>query len=54
MKEVSVLQALYAAFIRLLSSHQDASLDPQETPRVESTSQREYFVSHIDDYCDCV
>jgi hypothetical protein len=57
MKAVYVLQALYHSVTQLFASrHPHPWNDPQsqENPRVESASQRQYFVSHIDDYCDCV
>jgi hypothetical protein len=57
MKAVVVLQSLYQSVANLLPGHHlrpwiDTQI--QEIPQVESVSQRQYFVSHIDDYCDCV
>ncbi|WP_165601736.1 hypothetical protein [Methylobacillus sp. MM3] len=57
MKAATVLQSLYQSFAKLFaSSHLRPWTEPQnqENPKVESASQRQYFVSHIDDYCDCV
>lgn len=57
MKAVTVLQSLYQSLVSLfVSRHHHPWTEPQaqENPKVESASQRQYFVSHIDDYCDCV
>jgi hypothetical protein len=57
MKAVAVLQSLYHSVAHLVAGHHLHSwMEPrfQEYPKVESASQRQYFVSHIDDYCDCV
>jgi len=55
MKAVSVLQSLYQAVSNLLTGNpQDSWSEFQEVPQMESVSQRQYLVSHIDDYCDCV
>ena len=53
----AILHSLHQALADLFAgrlSHAQLDLNPQETPRVDSASQRQYFVSHIDDYCDCV
>lgn len=57
MKTVAALQALYHTLIGLLTGRKPRrQQDAQwlDSPRVESASQRQYFVSHIDDYGDCV
>ena len=57
MKAATVLQSLYQSLAKLFASrHLRPWTEPQtqENPKVESASQRQYFVSHIDDYCDCV
>lgn len=57
MKAATVLQSLYQSLANLFASrHLRPWTEPQnqENPRVESASQRQYFISHIDDYCDCV
>lgn len=55
MKTTSLLQTLYQSISALLAGRTTPLLlDTQETPVTESVSQRQYFVSHIDDYCDCV
>jgi len=53
MKAVVVLQSLYQSLATLFAGRSTESW-LQEIPHVESVSQRQYFVSHIDDYCDCV
>ena len=57
MKAATVLQSLYQSLASLFASrplHPWTEPQTQENPKVESASQRQYFVSHIDDYCDCV
>lgn len=57
MKAATVLQSLYQSLANLFASrhpHPWIESQIQENPKVESVSQRQYFISHIDDYCDCV
>lgn len=57
MKAVAVLHSLYQSVANLFTGqHLRPWIEPQnqENPKVESATQRQYFVSHIDDYCDCV
>lgn len=57
MKAVAVLHAFYQSVTNLFTGYRlHPWIEPQnqENPKVESASQRQYFVSHIDDYCDCV
>ena len=55
--KVAPLQSLYQALATLFAGrrpHSQFDSNPYDTPVVESVMQRQYFVSHIDDYCDCV
>ena len=55
MKAAYLLQSLYQSFSAMLANRPTPLLlDTQEAPAPESVTQRQYFVSHIDDYCDCV
>ena len=55
MKAAYLLQSLYQSFSAMLAGRPTPLLlDTQEAPVTESVTQRQYFVSHIDDYCDCV
>lgn len=55
MNEASVLQALYRTIVRLLTGQKPSTpSDAEETPHVDSVAERLYFISHIDDYGDCV
>lgn len=55
MKEASVLQTLYDTIVSLFTGRKPhPRADSEDSPHVDSVSERQYFISHIDDYGDCV
>lgn len=54
MNAASVLQTLYHTLVGLFTGRKTHRMDSEDTPHVESVSERQYFISHIDDYGDCV